>query len=277
MEVSCSQPTNLHTISPSHESDHPRSRTQNSTPTTAQPPFSLLLSLPPELRNKIYTHILSTVEFRITIESRTGTPILRIGRPTPKKWRSVTRLSAFTLTCRQIYSETRFLPFAATTWVTPRHSIFEYKDGVGVQMGAKAFWSVLRGFDKTQVSKIERVRVRVLFYDYSDECMDGFLRNEEVYDVVLKKLVDESEEGGVPREMVERFREFVPVLSGVRSVRFVFTGIAGERVERLWGTVVMGFLGVAGVLREKGGGGGGGRYGFGMAKQVCGDTWDLSL
>ena len=109
------------------------------TPTPPTPPASPLLSLPAELRNKIYTHALSNHTYAIT--STTQIPWLTTSvSNTTTSPHALALLSAN----RQIHAETRLLPFALNTFQ------FSSED---------AFKPWLARFDKEQCEAIAWVRL----------------------------------------------------------------------------------------------------------------------
>lgn len=108
-------------------------------PTLPKPPSSPLFSLPAELRNIIYTHVLSNHTYAIT--STTVIPWL-----TTSVSNTTTSPHALALlsTNRQIHAETRLLPFALNT--------FQFKS-------EDAFAPWLAKFDKEQCKAIAWVRL----------------------------------------------------------------------------------------------------------------------
>lgn len=102
------------------------------------PKPSPLLSLPAELRNIIWAHVLGGTTYNIKCE-------LRIPWGTTIKNTTVQENSlALLRTCRQIYSETRLIPFRLNT--------FHFKS-------EEAFKPWLAKFDKTQQAAITEVHL----------------------------------------------------------------------------------------------------------------------
>ena len=93
-------------------------------------PTSPLLRLPPELRNKIYAYIFSGYQIDIWFADKFEASLTgeNSWRSTPDIFQA---LVAPTYTCRQIYAETRLLPYKYSMYVfTYGHWFIKWLDGL---------------------------------------------------------------------------------------------------------------------------------------------------
>ncbi|KAI4631575.1 uncharacterized protein J4E87_002280 [Alternaria ethzedia] len=81
---------------------------------------SPLLRLPAELRNKIYEYALGGMELRISYRNRELGLVAAMFYNTPVLFTSLHRLVGLTLVSRQLYAETKILPFELCTMLALR-------------------------------------------------------------------------------------------------------------------------------------------------------------
>ena len=81
---------------------------------------SPLLRLPAELRNKIYGYALGGMDLRISYRSRELGLVAAMFYNTPVWFTSLHRLVGLTLVSRQLYAETKILPFELCTMLALR-------------------------------------------------------------------------------------------------------------------------------------------------------------
>ncbi|PVH93567.1 hypothetical protein DM02DRAFT_619190 [Periconia macrospinosa] len=235
---------------------------------------SILLRLPGEIRNRIYKCFLECLEIKFCKKSGTDKEFLRIGRRERKKWKTSSQQFAFIKVCRQMYEETRLLPFRATTWSAIPHIIHEHTDGPATLMYRKQFHGILRRFNDEQIAAIENLEVQILMFQNDNSTTVEYQNIGAGYDLILPYCINEQRD--FPEESFESLRKSEIVLTGLRNISLVFTGIAARHLERIWHTALVGVMAFAGLcpkgfdIADK-------RYAFERAVEVRRDTWNVVL